>query len=124
MIVEGKNKAYEINKNIYHCGTAITMSLIGGKWKTIILWYLRHGSTRFSELKRLIPDITEKTLSVQLKSLQADDLITRKVFGTKPPVRVQYTLTPLGKSLIPVIEHITNWGIAFGNEVGEIIDID
>lgn len=124
MIVEGKHKAYKINEHIYHCGTDITMSYIGGKWKCVVLWYLRNGSLRFSELKRLIPDITEKMLSIQLKSLQKDDLIERRSFGKKAPFRVQYYLTDFGESLIPVIEAITNWGIELGNNKGTIIDID
>lgn len=123
MIVEGKHKAYKINGNIYHCGTDVTMSFIGGKWKCVVLWYLRHGALRFSELKRLIPDITEKMLSIQLKSLQADELIERYSFGKKAPFRVQYQLTNFGKSVLPVIESITNWGIALANEKGKLIDV-
>lgn len=123
MILEGKNKVYKIDDSYFHCGTAITMNLIGGKWKTIILWYLRKGPRRFSELKRLIPDITEKTLSVQLRSLTSDGLIDRKVKGRKPPIMVHYELTDLGSSLIPVIQGITEWGINFGNNNGEIVEI-
>jgi len=123
MIVKGKHKAYKINDRIYHCGTDITMSFIGGKWKCVVLWYLRNGSLRFSELKRLIPDITEKMLSIQLKSLQEDSLIERHSFGEKAPFRVQYELTGFGMSLIPVIEIITNWGIELGNHKGKIIDV-
>ena len=124
MIVEGKHKAYKINETIYHCGTDITMSYIGGKWKCVVLWYLRHGSIRFSELKRLIPDITEKMLSIQLKALKVDGLVERKSFGGKAPFRVQYDLTDFGKSLIPVIEAITNWGVELGQNKGEIIDVE
>jgi DNA-binding HxlR family transcriptional regulator len=123
MIVEGKHKAYMINDRIYHCGTDITMSFIGGKWKCVVLWYLRNGSLRFSELKRLIPDITEKMLSIQLKSLQEDGLIERHSFGEKAPFRVEYHLTNFGESLIPIIEVITNWGIELGNKRGKIIDV-
>ena len=122
MIVEGKHKVYKINSHIYHCGTDITMSFIGGKWKCVVLWYLRNGSLRFSELKRLIPDITEKMLSIQLKSLKEDGLIERHSFGEKAPFRVQYDLTSFGMGLIPVIEVITNWGIELGNNKGKIID--
>ena len=123
MIIEGKHKAYMIDKNIYHCGTNITMSFIGGKWKCVVLWYLRNGLLRFSELKRLIPDITEKMLSIQLKALEADGFIKRKSYGKKAPYRVSYNLTKLGESLIPVIEVITNWGIDYGNNKGDIIDV-
>ncbi len=123
MILEGKHKAYKVDDRVYHCGTDITMSYIGGKWKCVVLWYLRNGTLRFSELKRLIPDITEKMLSIQLKSLTDDGLIERQSFGTKAPFRVQYQLTKFGASLIPVIEVITNWGIELGNTKGKLIDV-
>lgn len=124
MIIEGKHKAYKINERIHHCGTDITMSYIGGKWKCVVLWYLRNGALRFSELRRLIPDITEKMLSIQLKSLHGDGLIKRHSFGKKPPFRVQYELTKFGESLLPVVEAITAWGIAFGREKGQVIDVE
>ncbi len=123
MILEGKRKAYKINDRIYHCGTDVTMSFIGGKWKCVVLWYLRNGSLRFSELKRLIPDITEKMLSLQLKSLAEDSLIERHSVGEKAPFFVHYHLTEFGMSLIPVIEVITQWGIKLGNNEGEIIEV-
>ena len=123
MIKEGKHQVYRIDGKTYHCGIDITMSFIGGKWKCVVLWYLRNDSFRFSQLKRLIPDITEKMLSIQLKSLQEDGLIERHSFGEKAPFRVQYQLTDFGRSLIPVIEGITNWGIKLGDDKGEIIDV-
>lgn len=124
MILDDGEKVYKVNDAIFHCGTNVTMSFIGGKWKCVVLWYLRHGAIRFSDIKRLIPDITEKMLSIQLKALQKDGLIARKVFGDKPPIRVEYTLTAFGKSLIPVIEVITNWGIALAEEKGELVSND
>ncbi|MFS4493222.1 winged helix-turn-helix transcriptional regulator [Maribacter sp. 2308TA10-17] len=124
MIVEGKQKAYEVNGRIFHCGTNVTLHFIGGKWKSIILWYLRNGKMRFSELKRLMPDITEKMLSIQLKALQADGLIKRQVFGIKPPNRVEYSLSDFGQSFIPVIEKITEWGIGYAKSKGKLIQFD
>ncbi|GAB5555310.1 MAG: helix-turn-helix domain-containing protein [Saprospiraceae bacterium] len=124
MIIDGKQQAYKIKDRIFHCGTNVTLNFIGGKWKCVILWYLRNGSLRFSEIKRLIPDITEKMLSLQLKSLAQDQLIVRKAFGEKPPLRVQYALTDFGTSLIPVIEKITKWGITLAEAHGEIIKIE
>lgn len=124
MIVDSKQKVFQLKNETFHCGTSITMRFIGGKWKCIILWYLRNGSIRFSELKKLMPDITEKMLSLQLKALAKDSLITRKVFGNKPPIRVQYDLSPFGKTLLPVIESITNWGIHLGETKGKTITID
>jgi len=124
MILDGKQKAYDVEGKIFHCGTNVTLHFIGGKWKSIILWYLRNGEMRFSQLKRLMPDITEKMLSIQLKALREDKLIERKVFGTKPPNRVEYSLSAFGKSFIPVIRSITEWGIHYAESKGKLIDVD
>lgn len=123
MIIDGKQKAYKIDDAIYHCGTSLTMRFIGGKWKCVVLWYLRNGALRFSELKRLTPYITEKMLSIQLKALQEDGLIHRKSHGNKAPFCVYYNLTDFGKTLIPVIESITNWGVKLAQDRGEIVTI-
>ena len=122
MVVNGKQQGYEIDGKIFHCGTIVTMGFIGGKWKCVILWYLRNGVMRFSELKKMIPDITDKMLSLQLKALEQDNLINRKVTGTKPPLKVQYSLSKLGKSLIPILQEITNWGIEYGEKKGKLVD--
>ncbi|WP_350285835.1 helix-turn-helix domain-containing protein [uncultured Croceitalea sp.] len=124
MIVDGKQKAYEVNGTIFHCGTNVTLHFIGGKWKSIILWYLRNGEMRFSALKRLMPDITEKMLSIQLKALLVDGLIERRVFGTKPPNRVEYSLSAFGKSFIPIIQKITEWGINYAETKGKLIVLE
>jgi len=124
MIVNGKQRAYEVEGHIFHCGTNVTLHFIGGKWKSIIIWYLRNGEMRFSTLKKLMPDITEKMLSLQLKALQADGIVDRKVFGTKPPLHVEYSLTDFGGSFVPVIEKITQWGIDYAEQNGKLIVLD
>ncbi|MBX2829484.1 MAG: helix-turn-helix transcriptional regulator [Flavobacteriaceae bacterium] len=124
MIVNGEHKAYRINDKIYHCGTSVTMGFIGGKWKCVVLWYLRNGALRFSELRRLSPYITEKMLSIQLKSLEKDGLVARTSYGEKAPFRVYYNLTSFGETLIPVIKALTDWGIALATNKGEMIDVD
>jgi DNA-binding HxlR family transcriptional regulator len=100
------------------------MDYIGGKWKSVVLWYLRHGKLRFAEIKKLIPDITEKMLSIQLRALEDDGIIKREVFGEKPPIRVEYSLTDFGKTLVPALEAIASWGRNLGETQGEIIDTD
>eukprot|EP01035_Chromulina_nebulosa_P036430 gene36430-49075_t len=85
------------------------MSFIGGKWKTIVLWYLRKGSKRFGELKKQIPPITEKMLSLQLKELERDNIVKRTVYPEVPP-RVEYELTEEGKTLLPLLEKMAEWG--------------
>ncbi|MBK1439423.1 winged helix-turn-helix transcriptional regulator [Parapedobacter sp. ISTM3] len=86
------------------------MRFIGGKWKAVILIYLVDGSKRYNELRKLMPTITERTLGLQLKQLEADGLIDRKVYTTKPPLMVEYSLTEFGKSLAPVLREIARWG--------------
>ena len=102
----------------------ITMDYIGGKWKSVVLWYLKNKKLRFAELKKHIPDITEKMLSIQLKALADDGLIKRAVYGTKPPVKVEYSLTEFGKTLVPALDAIAKWGRTLGESEGKLIDID
>ena len=123
MIIKGKNVAYQLQGKIYHCAMDITMDYIGGKWKSVVLWYFKNGTHRFAELKKLIPDITEKMLSIQLRALEKDGLIKRKVFGQKPPVRVEYSLTDFGTTLIPAINAIAKWGREVGENKGKLVDV-
>lgn len=124
MIIKGKNVAYKLEGKIYHCAMDITMDYIGGKWKSVVLWYLKNGTHRFAELKKLIPDITEKMLSIQLRALEEDGLIERKVFGKKPPMRVEYSLTEFGTTLIPALNAIAKWGRGLGESEGELVDVE
>ena len=123
MIIKGKNVAYKLQGKLYHCAMDITMDYIGGKWKSVVLWYLKNGTHRFTELRKQIPDITEKMLSIQLRALEADGLIKRKVHGSKPPVRVEYSLTDFGKTLVPVLNAIAKWGRDLGDTKGKPVDI-
>ncbi|WP_108870295.1 winged helix-turn-helix transcriptional regulator [Aquimarina aquimarini] len=95
----------------YPCCTSLTMGVIGGKWKTVILFYLIDGTLRYNELRKKMPNVTERTLSLQLKKLEEDEIIKRKVYRSKPPLKVEYSLTELGRTLIPVIQSIANWGV-------------
>ncbi len=122
MIIEGKAYQFEIEGARYHCAMDVTMKYIGGKWKTVVLWYLRNETLRFGEIKKRIPDITEKMLSLQLKALEEDGLIHREVFP-EVPLRVEYTLTDFGKTLIPVLESIAAWGRNLGNSRGRVVAI-
>ena len=94
----------------YPCCTSLTMGVIGGKWKTVIIYHLIEGPLRYSELRKQMPSVTERTLSLQLKTLESDGIIDRKVYTTKPPLKVAYMLTDIGKSLIPLINAIAEWG--------------
>ncbi|MBX2944115.1 MAG: helix-turn-helix transcriptional regulator [Cyclobacteriaceae bacterium] len=110
-----------LNGQEFHCAMDVTMHYIGGKWKTVVLWYLRKDKKRFSELKRLIPNITEKMLSLQLKNLEKDGIIGRKLYPEVPP-KVEYFLTDFGKSLIPMMEEIARWGRNLAKVKGKVID--
>ncbi|WP_437397815.1 winged helix-turn-helix transcriptional regulator [Flagellimonas lutimaris] len=101
---------YCIKDKKYPCTTSLTMKYIGGKWKSVILIHLTRGKKRYNELKKEIPTITERTLSLQLKEMEADGLVSRKVYTSKPPLKVEYDLTSFGKTLIPVLEAIASWG--------------
>ena len=122
MIVDGKELEIRMKGKIYHCALDITMDYIGGKWKTVVLWYLIKGPKRFSELRRQVPDITEKMLSLQLKELESDGIISRKVFPEVPP-RVEYAFTEEGKTLIPALEEIAAWGRYMGKKYGKIQEV-
>jgi len=119
MNIDGTEYKILMGDRTYHCALDVTMHVIGGKWKTIVLWYLRKGSKRFSELRKLIPDITEKMLSMQLKQLEKDGLVSRKVFAEVPP-RVEYTLTAHGRTLQPLLEEIAKWGRMMGKKHGKL----
>ena len=123
MIIKGKSVAYKLQGKLYHCAMDITMDYIGGKWKSVVLWYLKNGTHRFTGLKKQIPDITEKMLSIQLRALEADGLIKRKVHGSKPPVRVEYSLTDFGKTLVPALDAIAKWGRNLGETKGKVVDM-
>jgi DNA-binding HxlR family transcriptional regulator len=101
---------YIINGKEYPCCTSVTMGIIGGKWKSVILYHLIENTLRYNELRNKIPNVTERTLSLQLKDLDTDGIIKRKVYTTKPPLKVEYSLTDFGKTLIPLLQSIANWG--------------
>jgi len=94
----------------YPCCTSLVMGIIGGKWKAVILNNLKYSTLRYSELRKTMPTVTERTLSLQLKKLENDGIIKRKVYTSKPPLKVEYSLTEFGKTLVPVIESMVNWG--------------
>ncbi|TVZ59722.1 HxlR family transcriptional regulator [Flavobacteriaceae bacterium MAR_2010_105] len=122
MGIEQKKRLIKYNDKLFSCSTSVAMELIGGKWKSVILIYLVDGKKRYNELYKLISTITERTLSLQLKQLEEDGLITRKVFTKKPPLKVEYALTPFGESLAPVLTSIADWGEIVANEKGEVIE--
>lgn len=91
------------------CPMVLVQELLSGKWKILILWYLSYDTHRFSDLKKKVPSVTQKMLTQQLRSLEDDGLIYRKVHPVVPP-KVEYGLTELGKKIIPILELMHGFG--------------
>lgn len=123
MIIKGEKYMYRMHQQDFHCALDVTMHYIGGKWKAIVLWYLKDGKLRFGELKARIPDITDKMLSLQLKALEEDGIIKRTIYAEVPP-RVEYEYTEEGKSLLPVVKAIADWGRKKATKEGRLVKIE
>jgi len=94
------------------CPVEATLELIGGKYKALILWHLSDGKLRFNELRKLVGNATAKMLTQQLRELEAQKLIHREVFPIIPP-KVEYSLTELGRSLLPILVSMRDWGAEY-----------
>lgn len=92
-----------------NCPVAIMLRLLGGKWKIIIIYRLMEGTKRFNELHRSMPKVTQRMLTSQLRELELDQIVDRKVYAQVPP-KVEYSLTDLGISLCPVLKQVEQWG--------------
>ena len=92
------------------CPVEATLEVIGGKWKGVILYHLMGETVRFNELKRTMPGITQRMLTKQLRELEADGVILRKVYPEVPP-KVEYSMTAYGKTLAPIIKALQKWGV-------------
>ena len=98
-----------MEKKKYNIGVEATLEVIGGKWKCVILCHLNHGKKRTSELKRLMPNITQKMLTQQLRELEEDGVINRIVYNQVPP-KVEYELSDYGRSLQAILDSLCVWG--------------
>ena len=94
------------------CPVEVTLHILSGKWKPMILHHLNRGTHRFGQLRRLLPDATQQMLTAHLRGLERDGLIHREVFAQVPP-KVEYSLTDLGRSLGPVVAIMAQWGEAY-----------
>jgi len=103
---------------MFNCEKELTLSVISGKWKMLILWHLgKEGTKRFGELKALMPGITQRMLVNQLRELEEDLVINRKVYAVVPP-KVEYSLTEHGRSLMPILDAMYKWGQNYMEIVG------
>lgn len=98
----------------YHCPMELTLELIGGKWKSLILWHLGENVLRFCELKKGLPKITQKMLTQQLRELEQDGLVKRFVYTQVPP-KVEYSLTDAGKTILPILAVMYQWGLDYAS---------
>ena len=105
----------ECNKT--NCPVVATLNMIGGKYKALILWHLVTETRRFGELRKLIPQATQKMLTQQLRELEEDNLIIRKVYPVVPP-KVEYSLSDLGKSITPILDAMRDWGADYMSNKG------
>jgi len=112
---------YCVNDKEYNCSVSVTLDIFNDRWKLAILWHLLNQNKRYKELHEEINQITQKTLTVKLKELEAKNIINREVFPEVPP-KVVYSLTPMGKKLRIVVEEMYKWGIDYTKEYGKIID--
>ncbi len=101
-----RHTCYDDNEG---CPVEATLEVIGGKWKGVILYHLVDGKRRFSEFRRLLPNVTQRMLTNQLRELERDGVVHRKVYAEVPP-RVEYSLTEFGRTLTPIIHLMRDWG--------------
>lgn len=112
---DGCDKEYLKEHRDVH-GITYTQNILSGRWKYLILWFLKSKERRYSEIKVFLGDISQGSLTKQLRELEADGLINRKVFPEVPP-RVEYSLTSKGKEFIPIIDLMEEFGKKFGEQV-------
>lgn len=99
----------------YKCGIDVTLAVVGGKWKASILWHLAQKTMRFSELQRQFSDTTRKMLTQQLRELELDGLVQRKVYAQVPP-KVEYSLSRKGSTIIPILDLMCDWGRGYATD--------
>ncbi|WP_148505186.1 winged helix-turn-helix transcriptional regulator [Paenibacillus beijingensis] len=107
--MEKSNERFGTCPNNQGCPVEFTLGVIGGKWKGILLYHLIDGKKRFNEFRRICPAITQRMLTLQLREMEQDGIIHREVYQQVPP-KVEYSLTPLGETLAPIILQMKVWG--------------
>ncbi len=105
----------------YSCPVELTVDVVGGRWRTVLLSHLKEGVHRYGELRRRTPGISEKMLTQRLRELEADGLVIRRDLGTVPP-HVEYDLTDEGRTLAPVLQALYDWGVARAERTGVRVD--
>jgi len=101
------------------CAVESVIGVIGGRWKCVVLFHLSHGTLRFGELRRELPNVTQRMLTLALRELEEDGLVQRTVYAEVPP-RVEYALTPWGRSLGPILLAMREWGERYKRRLQEL----
>jgi DNA-binding HxlR family transcriptional regulator len=114
MDTQQKQMNAQTKKSQYTCGVEATLDIIGGKWKGIILFHLMKEKKRFNQFRKLMPGVTQRMLTLQLRELEADGIIHRRVYSEVPP-KVEYSLTEFGHTLSPIIQSMKAWGDEYTN---------
>ncbi len=102
------------------CPTEVTLDAIGGKYKGMLLYHLLDGTKRFGELRKMMPSVTQRTMTLQLRELETVGIVSRKVYPIVPP-KVEYSLTELGRSLEPILRLMQAWGVEHMDEVARAV---
>lgn len=109
------DRTNKVSCHNYRCEIEVTLEVISGKWKSLIIWTLGlHNVIRFNEFKNIIPEISQKMLTQQLRDLEKNKLVHRKIYNQVPPM-VEYSLTDMGKKLLPILKEMDLWGKEFVN---------
>ena len=103
---------FELDGTYYYCPVDLTLSIIGGRWKGLVFWNLRDGAKRYGEMKKILVGINDKMLTQVLRELEANKVVSRKVYDVIPP-KVEYSLTEEGEKLLPVMKLMADWGSKF-----------
>lgn len=101
---------------VFGCNVEAALEVIGGKWKGVILFHLLDGTKRFNELRRMVPNVTQRMLTLQLRELENDGVVHREIYQQIPP-RVEYSLTDFGRSLEPILLLMRDWGQQYIDQI-------
>lgn len=104
---------------VFRCPVEASLEVIGGKWKALILFHLLSGTKRFNELRRLLPKVTQRMLTRQLRDLEEDRLVVRVIYPEVPP-KVEYSLSEFGKSVEPILRVLQQWGTEYLDEINAL----
>lgn len=107
-------------KGTYHCPVEAALAVIGGKWKALIIWQLKEGRLRFTQLEDRLPMVSPRMMTKQLRELEEDGVVLRTMYPEVPP-RVEYSLTELGRTVVPVLEALCAWGSEYLVQNGDSV---